>query len=767
MNIRKIPPLFIGVLLLWLSGCSLSPRSVLTQHDNSMRTGAYLLEKELTPTAVDSSTGPGMALRYWRPVNGNMTAQLLYARGVWIGLRRRNVIYAFTDQNAVYAYDADEERDPGTTRGLLWSRTLPVTTNPALPDPANGGILSTPVIDHSNRKLYLTYAISNGLFPSGGQGDGNPLYEVEYHLAALDLSTGTVLQDIVIGGSVSSPVPPGTVDFIARRVVQRAGLLLLRNPLAHDEHTIYIAFASRWHEETHNYHGWVIGYDEKTFAPRGIFCSTPDRRANSEGGGIWHGGGGLAGDPDGNVYVNTGNGPGSGNDHGNSIVKLTPATGASGDGFSGFQVTAFSAAADDPAHATQWANNDIDLGAGGLTVIPDSSRLVSGGKTGVLYLMDRPGMTKVLSFDAFSVNPADDPDPVGARYRDWASGPHLHGAWTYWSVSSTRGYVYHWAEKDFLRRFDYDRTTNQINPGSVVLGDVLAQAQQMPGGLISLSANDRKDGLLWVTLPWNSGTVGRIMAFDAITLRRIWDTTLPGTPASHNGPPTVADGRVIVGATNGNFFVYGLARPHFIPPPFVEGPVFPLPPDPGPWIHQYLGLLTQEKAAALAPPRGQRAAFLALGAGTLTYEGKFAAGATSPQWVLVGISGDLRDDSGTTPDMPYWGLGEVLATAEAGLTWKLAKGGALRWSAEISVDAPQASDTAQTRDAPWVLFRSTTSDSRGLLGRISYVQLLNTSGGAAPSGAAQVGRRVQVPYTGRYAFYIADRSGSAPSAPTP
>ena len=732
-----------------------------------MRTGAYLLEKELTPKAVDSSTGPGMVLRYWRPVDGNMTAQPLYARGVWIGWRRHNVIYAFTDHNTVFAYDADEERDPGTNRGLLWSRTLPVTTNPALPDPTIGGILSTPVIDHSNRKLYLVYAICNGLFPPGGQGDGNPLYEVEYHLAALDLGSGAVLQDIVISGSVSSVVAPGTVDFIARRVVQRAGLLLLRNPNAHREHTIYVAFASRWHEETHNYHGWVIGYDEKTFAPRGVFCSTPDRRQNSEGAGIWHGGGGLAGDSDGNVYVNTGNGPGSGNDHGNSIVKLTPAPGSVGDGFSGFLVTAFSAAADDPAHAAQWANNDIDLGGGGLTVIPDSSRLVSGGKTGVLYLMDRPSMTKVLSFDAFSVNPADDPDPVGARYRDWASGPHLHGAWTYWTVSSTRSYVYHWAEKDFLRRFDYDRTTAQINPASVVLGDVLAQPQQMPGGLISLSALGTKDGLLWVTLPWNNGTVGRIMAFDATSLRRIWDTTLPGTPASHNAPPTVADGRVIIGATNGNFFVYGLGRPQFIPPPFVEGPVFPLPPDPGPWIRQYLGQLAPEKAAALVPPEGQRAAFLALGSGTLTYEGKLAAGKASPQWVLAGISGELRDDSGTRPDMPYWGLGEVLATAGTELGWKLARGGTLRWSTESSVAAPQARDAVQTRNAPWVLFRSTASDSRGLLAKVTYVQLLNTSDGAPPAGAVQLGRRVQLSYTGRYAFYIPNRSGSTSNKPTP
>jgi hypothetical protein len=36
--------------------------SVLTQHNDSMRTGAYLVEKQLTPAAVDPAMGPGVAL---------------------------------------------------------------------------------------------------------------------------------------------------------------------------------------------------------------------------------------------------------------------------------------------------------------------------------------------------------------------------------------------------------------------------------------------------------------------------------------------------------------------------------------------------------------------------------------------------------------------------------------------------------------------------------------------------------------------------------
>ena len=63
------------------------------------------------------------------------------------------------------------------------------------------------------------------------------------------------------------------VPFLARRQIQRAALLMTPNPFDAGERTIYVPFASRWREETHNWHGWVMGYDAATFAPRGVFCS--------------------------------------------------------------------------------------------------------------------------------------------------------------------------------------------------------------------------------------------------------------------------------------------------------------------------------------------------------------------------------------------------------------------------------------------------------------------------------------------------------------
>ena len=738
-------------------------RSVLTQHNDSARTGAYLVETQLTPAAVDSATGgPGMILRYWRPVDGNLWAQLLYARN---GIRRHwaqyDVIYAFTDRNSVYAYNANQEGKPGTTRGLIWKRTLLPTPHDILRRAIPIGIVGTPVIDLQQHAIYLVYGISNGRFPINGVGDGK--YAAEFHLAALDSQSGSVLRDVVVSGSAPSSVPPGHVDFVARHQIQRAGLLLAPNPVAPGRRTVYVAFASRWLESSINWHGWVIGYDAETFDPRGVFCSTPDRRANDEGGGIWQGGAGLATDNAGNVYFNTGNGPGSGNDHGNSIVKLTPVRRMSGA--YDFDVAAFSAAADDPAHAYEWANNDIDLGGGGVAVIPGTSQLIGGGKTGVLYHLDTTTMTNLQTpLKAFenTYNPCD---PECRRYggnpkRDdsWSIGPHLHGAPTYWQVSPAKGLVFHWSEKDYLKRFDHDRLgSGLLVPASVLSGDVRAEGTDyqgnwvMPGGLISLSANGTRDGILWITLPWGFFGEG-IFAYDALSLHRLWDWNTAFLALSHNNPPTVADGRVIVGSQHGSFLVYGLGPGTgrvYHPTSVLPIPQF----DPGPWIRELLGRLSSRQAAAIAPPQGHRPRFLALGSGSLTYEARSQG--TSVKWLLVGVRGELRDQSGVMPHIGYGGLGAVLATAGGGFAWTAHDGSRARWSVETSVIAPQAGD------APWVLFRSVADGAPGpavpgggLLGAVTYVQQIGTAGGAPPGTAARIGDRVDVPYTGIYAFYI-------------
>jgi outer membrane protein assembly factor BamB len=750
-------------------------RSVFTQHNDSMRTGAYLVERDLTPITVNSATGPGMALRYERPVDGDLRAQLLYVRGVQIGSRKKNVIYAFTSNNIVYAYDADEERDSGTMRGLIWPPThFPVTAELPLP----GFALATPVIDASRHTLFVVYSISNGLLPMYDVGDGN--YEAEFHLAALDIRSGKVLRDVVVCEahcSVPSSVPPYHADFDARHQIQRAGLLLAPNPIEPGRWNVYVAFGARHHEESINYHGWVMAYDAETFAPRGVFCSTPNRRDVNEGGGIWQWGSGLAADEDGNVYFSTGNGvyskraqptlAGSGNDHGNSFVKLTPVR---ADGAYDFDVVGFSAAADDSAHASEWEQNDIDLGAGGVTLIPGTSQFVGGGKTGVLYLMNRDTMRKTQDpFEAFDNTYDPCPHSSCTRYSNtlpkydgsWMSGPHLHPAPTYWKVSPEEGFVFDWSEKDRLKRWPHFRQSGVIATDSVLLGDdPKAQDYLMPGGRISLSADGPLNGILWITLPWGS-TDGKILAYDAQSLHKLWDFPVP-FPLSRDNPPTVADGRVIVGTGVNKFLVYRLAQPGIRLP---LGILLPIPEiDPFSSIRQLLALLSDALRRLITPPQGHRPYSLALGRGALTYEARTSPHGTKIEWALVGARGELRDQSGVMPNMGYEGYGMVLATAKHGFVWTDPDGSQMSWSVKASVPAPQ------TGNAPWVLFRSRGSpqpehnsksepehagDGGRLLRAITYVQQIATQGGAPPAGnGAHIGQRVQVPYTAVYAFYV-------------
>lgn len=84
------------------------------------------------------------------------------------------------------------------------------------------------------------------------------------------------------------------------------------------------------------------------------------------------------------------------------------------------------------------------------------------------------------------------------------------------------------------------------------------------GGMIPLSANGTRDGIVWAPLarsktvdPTYSAYPGRLYAFDAVTLRALWETDTPSIAGW--APPTIADGRVIMPTSSGQELVYTLA----------------------------------------------------------------------------------------------------------------------------------------------------------------------------------------------------------------
>ena len=135
------------------------------------------------------------------------------------------------------------------------------------------------------------------------------------------------------------------------------------------------------------FHGWLFAYDASSLKRTGVFLTTP----NGSHGGIWQAGGTPVVDPQGNLYVVTGDGEfdayDGGPDYGDTFLKLR---------FAG----------NDPIAPTDYFTpfdqreldvENVDLGASGPMVLPDQSGqhshlLFGAGKNGSMYLINRDDM---------------------------------------------------------------------------------------------------------------------------------------------------------------------------------------------------------------------------------------------------------------------------------------------------------------------------------------------------------------------------------------
>src|SRR5215475_3479681 len=89
--------------------------NVSTRNYNNQRTGANLSETVLTTLNVNSSQ---FGKLFQNQVDDQVYAGLLYSAGLSIGGATRNVLYAATVNNTVYAFDADAPGAP------LWQRNF-------------------------------------------------------------------------------------------------------------------------------------------------------------------------------------------------------------------------------------------------------------------------------------------------------------------------------------------------------------------------------------------------------------------------------------------------------------------------------------------------------------------------------------------------------------------------------------------------------------------------------------------------------------------
>jgi hypothetical protein len=503
-----------------------------TYHNDNLRTGQNLSETVLTLSNVNQNQF-GKLFSY--PLDGIAFASPLYVANVNIpGQGYHNVVYVATENDSVYAFDAD-----GLTTTPLWHVSFlgsGVTTVPCADTgecgdiPIQIGITSTPVIDQTSGTIYVVAATK----------EGASTWVQRLH--GLDITTGAekfggpvVLQASLPGnGSGSSG---GNVAFDPLRENQRPGLLL-------NNGVVYLAFAS--HGDNGHWHGWVLGYNATTLQPTMQYNSTP----NGNGGGIWQGGGGLATDTTGDIYFVTGNGDfdvnTGGVDYGDSVEKLSP-SGAVVDYFTPYDQQAMS-------------TNDLDLGAGGPVMLVDQTTgpfphlLITAGKTGTIYVINRDNLGKY--------NAGNDSQIVQSLPGVLPSGNGDLGNFS--TPVFFNGYVYFGAISDTLKAFQMtngELSTAPTSQSAIVYG--------VRGGSFAISANTNANGILWALQnngadPNNDQTApGVLFAYDATNLaNELYDSSQAGSRdtldfASKFSIPLVANGKVFV-AGQTQLIAYGL-----------------------------------------------------------------------------------------------------------------------------------------------------------------------------------------------------------------
>ena len=472
-----------------------------TGRNNAARTASSTDELLLTPANVNKNS---FGRLFSVPIDYQSLAQPLYVPGVQIPFQStHNVVFVVTQANSVYAYDADD----GT---LLWSTNLGTpASGQYLPCGKLGGfteegIVGTPVIDTNTGTLYLVAkALVNG--------------SVGHYLHALDIATGndrTSMGSPVQLSATSISNKGHQTTFTSLHQKNRPGLLLLNGVL-------YLAFGSNGCNDNNT--GWILSYDASTLQHLASFNTSPDIGLTS----IWQTGNGVAGDEQGNIFVETAESsnydiPSGGQSYSNSVLKLSP----------NLELTDFFT----PSNVAFLNKNDLDMSSTGVLVLPDQDgnhvhEAIASGKQGTVYVLDRDGLGM---FSTTADNVVQElPFAVGAMF----SSP------AYWNNT-----VYFAGNAKPIMAFP-------LSGG--LLGTPVQTAIRYTGAHSpSISANGNTNGILWVI----SG--GQLRAFDAVSLAPIYTSVQAGTrdklPAlAHFATQTVVNGKVYI-ATQNTLEVFGL-----------------------------------------------------------------------------------------------------------------------------------------------------------------------------------------------------------------
>jgi hypothetical protein len=530
LSIVAVMLLFV-VIMRFAGAQSVPSVSVLTNRYDNQRDGLNSSEVTLTTANVNSHS---FGKLFADPLDGNEYAQPLYVPGVSVNGATHNVVYVATENDSVYAFDADTNGPPlwrtsfiNPTNGITTVPDGDVSEKNALPGCVDinpqYGITSTPVIDPDSNTIYV---VAN----TDDNGTQN------YRLHALDITTGQekfggpVLIQASVPGSGDDNDGNGNVLFDATQELQRPGLLLANG-------VVYIAFGS--HCDLDPWHGWLLGYTASGLSQVYVYNTT----GNGGEGAIWGAGTGPSTDASGDIYFSTGNGTFDSSitppvDMGNAFLRLGVRNGVFG------MVDYFV-----PSDQAALDSEDYDLGSGGVMILPDQPTgpthlLVNAGKNGTIILANRDDLGQ---YNTTADNVPWEIQSPSSNILNWSTP-------AYWN-----GNIYFIMSKDVPRSFTLSNAT-------LTAASVGTHTFPFLGGQPVISSNGNTNAILW-TLE-NKGSkvttgAGMLHAWNALNLTsELYNsdqngaTDVPGLSIKFS-VPTVANGKVYVGSQT-ELDVYGL-----------------------------------------------------------------------------------------------------------------------------------------------------------------------------------------------------------------
>lgn len=495
--------------------CALAPAqvNVLNVNYDDHQTGANLQETTLTPGMNWSAFGKIGTF----PVDGHVFTQPLYVSGVAIGGTTHNVLYAATMHNSVFAFDADSPQSPTPLWQVNLGASVPIglfNFTDILPEI---GILGTPAIDAANQVMYVVADI----LPPGAFS--TPLFQL-HALSLVDgheMFNGPVDITASVAGTGANS-NNGSIVFDAFWQLQRPGLMLANGYL-------YIAFGS--HADTGDYQGWMMLYNPSTLKQIAVLNTVPNGRQGS----IWQGGRAPAIDGAGNLIAVTANGDWDGvSNFGESILYLSGTNLSVLDWYT-------------PQEWSYLNDQDLDLGSAGAVLIPGVHYLLTGGKAGMLYLVNYDSLGHL------------EPDVSSSVHGIQVNNLGLFNM-ALWANAPNGPVLYEYDPTNALKAFTV--ANNQLN--STILSQYAPANASFYAG-VAVSANGAKNGIVWLTTGNDSasGEPGTLHALDATDVsRELWNSDKNG---SHDqlgsfmkfAPPTVVNGRVYVPTLSNAVVVYG------------------------------------------------------------------------------------------------------------------------------------------------------------------------------------------------------------------